>query len=193
MPTFWVRAAAGEHSTTLDEDEIVAGRAEGVHLLVDDPRVSRSHFLVKLLGGAWFIRDLGSANGTLLNGTRVQGDVLLRDRDVIAVGDSSIVVGLPSPGGETTHVEGIHARPLLTPREQEVLSRLCEPLLGPDPYAQPASVREVAAALHVTPDAVKKCLTRLYEKFEIGDGAGSRRVSLARQAILSQSVRPQDR
>lgn len=190
MPTFWVRTKSGEHSETIAEDEIVAGRAGDVRLVIDDPRVSRAHFAIRLLGGAWFIRDLGSGNGTMLNGARIQGEVPLRDRDVVVVGDSSVVVGLPSPAGASTLLEGIGAPPPLTPREQEVLAALCDPLLGPDPYAEPASVRAIASELFITPDAVKKCLTRLYEKFEITEAGTSRRSLLARKAILSQAVRP---
>ena len=190
MPTFWVRGGSQDHSVTVNDDEIIGGRSPSASLEVQDPRVSRAHFAIRTLADGWFIRDLGSANGTLVNGQRLAGETPLRDRDVIVVGDSSIVVGLPSDADASTLVEQIAPPPLLTPREQEALSVLCGPLLGADPYAEPASVREIAEALHITPDGVKKTLARLYSKFEIEQQGSTRRLLLARRAILSQAVRP---
>jgi hypothetical protein len=56
-------------------------------------------------------------------------------------------------------------------------------LLADDVIAQPASVREIAAALVVTEAAVKQHLLHLYDKLRIDEGGERRRVALAREAM----------
>ncbi len=74
--------------------------------------------------------------------------------------------------------------PELTRREREVLAALCRPLESDVPVALPASVREIAAELVVTEAAVKQHLLNLYDKFDIPEGMESRRIALAREAVL---------
>jgi len=74
------------------------------------------------------------------------------------------------------------AAPELTRRERDVLVALCRPLLDGEVFTTPASVREIAAALVVTDAAVKQHLLHLYDKFEIPETGGNRRVALAREA-----------
>ena len=74
--------------------------------------------------------------------------------------------------------------PALTRREQDVLTALCAPLAAERPVAMPASIREIAAELVVTEAAVKQHLLNLYDKFEIAEGTESRRIALAREAVL---------
>jgi tetratricopeptide (TPR) repeat protein len=73
--------------------------------------------------------------------------------------------------------------PALTRREREVLDALCHPLATDGAFAEPASVREIAKTLFVTEAAVKQHLLRLYDKFEIWDEGGRRRLRLANEAI----------
>ncbi|HET9613288.1 MAG TPA: hypothetical protein VFP22_00635 [Candidatus Limnocylindrales bacterium] len=79
--------------------------------------------------------------------------------------------------------------PELTRRERDVLAALCRPLASDRPVAMPASVREIAAELVVTEAAVKQHLLNLYDKFEVVEGTESRRISLAREAVLRGFVR----
>lgn len=74
--------------------------------------------------------------------------------------------------------------PVLTRRERDVLAALCAPLTSDRPVAMPASIRGIAAALVVTEAAVKQHLLNLYDKFEIAEGTESRRIALAREAVL---------
>lgn len=48
------------------------GRAHGSDILLDDTTVSRSHAELLWRSGTWIVRDLGSRNGTFLNGSAVQ-------------------------------------------------------------------------------------------------------------------------
>ena len=81
---------------------------------------------------------------------------------------------------------GSASRPMpeLTRRERDVLAALCRPLASELPVAMPASVREIAAELVVTEAAVKQHLLNLYDKLEIPEGTESRRLALAREAVL---------
>ncbi|MBI3748359.1 MAG: hypothetical protein HY262_05890 [Chloroflexi bacterium] len=74
--------------------------------------------------------------------------------------------------------------PVLTRREQDVLAALCAPLAADRPVAMPASIRDIAAELVVTEAAVKQHLLNLYDKFGIAEGEESRRIVLAREAVL---------
>ena len=69
----------------------VVGRDAGCQLILLDPRVSRRHLEIFADGDSFCFRDLGSANGTRLNGTQVDGGVLGAG-DVLALGDSELLV-----------------------------------------------------------------------------------------------------
>lgn len=65
------------------------GRDHDNDLIVDDPGVSRHHCQLKLQQGLYALTDLGSSNGTAVNGRRVS-EVALRDGDVIALGGTTV-------------------------------------------------------------------------------------------------------
>ena len=74
----------------LGDEALVIGRS-GLGLALSDPRVSRAHASLELRNGSPFVRDLGSRNGTFLNGKRVDESPLV-DEDVLRVGDHVLVV-----------------------------------------------------------------------------------------------------
>lgn len=67
------------------EDAIIIGRAPECDLELADSTVSRRHAEIVRDGDAWFIRDLGSSNGTKVNGSGIT-DQMLRDGDEIRLG-----------------------------------------------------------------------------------------------------------
>jgi RND superfamily putative drug exporter len=69
--------------------ELVLGR-EDVDVIVDDEGVSRRHLRVRAVGGAVEIEDLGSRNGTWLNGERITGTATLAPGDALRLGDTVI-------------------------------------------------------------------------------------------------------
>ena len=56
----------------IDRERVILGRGPGVDRAFDDPAMSRQHTAIEFSGTGFRIRDLGSTNGTLLNGTPVQ-------------------------------------------------------------------------------------------------------------------------
>jgi DNA-binding NarL/FixJ family response regulator len=65
---------------------------------------------------------------------------------------------------------------------------LCRPLFGGQMFTEPASLHDIAAALVITEAAVQQHLLRLYDKFGIGPGTGSRRAQLANEAIRRSAI-----
>lgn len=74
----------------LEAGSNVLGRGTEADIRLPDTGVSRKHVDVQLEGGAVFVEDLGSTNGTLVNGRRV-GRQELADGDVIRIGHSVLV------------------------------------------------------------------------------------------------------
>lgn len=67
------------------------GRASDCSIPIKDRYLSRKHAEIIASGNAWILKDLGSANGTYLNGTRVERDEQLKTGDRIRLGDTEIV------------------------------------------------------------------------------------------------------
>ena len=77
-----------------EQDIIKIGRLATAHLKLDDPKVSRIHAVVEVSGGRDVsIIDMGSAEGTFVNGEKVN-KVRLKDGDTITVGETRLVVTL---------------------------------------------------------------------------------------------------
>jgi hypothetical protein len=86
------------------------GRAPECELVLKDSRVSRRHARLQARGGVLVLTDLGSTNGTRVNGHRVT-EVVLGAGDRIQVGDTSIVVDASGVGGAgATGSSGASAR-----------------------------------------------------------------------------------
>lgn len=67
------------------------GRASDCSIPIKDRYLSRKHAEIVADGGSWILKDCGSANGTYLNGSRVERDHPLRTGDRIRLGDTEIV------------------------------------------------------------------------------------------------------
>ena len=74
----------------LDGAKVVLGRSKDSDVQVEDANVSRKHAELRREGPAWWLVDLGSTNGTELNGKRIQRSKL-SDGDTITVGATDLV------------------------------------------------------------------------------------------------------
>jgi pSer/pThr/pTyr-binding forkhead associated (FHA) protein len=105
---------------------VVSGAAQGTQIVVprcglvfgrsgspqgrlgDDPALSRLHAVIVHSGrGELLVSDLGSANGTFLNGSRVEDSMLVRVGDIIELGSTTLtasgpLTGAPPAAAETT-------------------------------------------------------------------------------------------
>ena len=67
------------------------GRDAGMDIVIDNISVSREQAEIRQEGGVWRVRDLGSANGTFLNGERLSDAQILRPRDEISFGKFAVL------------------------------------------------------------------------------------------------------
>jgi eukaryotic-like serine/threonine-protein kinase len=95
-------------------DSFLIGRNPEAHLcLPDDRYFSRNHCLLEMNPPHSFLRDLGSTNGTFLNGQRVK-NAALKNGDCIQCGETILVVEVTTePLSDTTHDAGVPKRPVL--------------------------------------------------------------------------------
>jgi serine phosphatase RsbU (regulator of sigma subunit) len=86
MPT--IRFENGPHNGTdfSFDNDIVIGRSRTADLMVEDASVSRRHAALKVSHGEWFIEDLGSENGTYVNGRRVTRPTCVKAGDQLTLG-----------------------------------------------------------------------------------------------------------
>jgi len=75
----------------LTEGTVSIGRASDCSIPIKDRYLSRRHAEIISANGGWVLKDLGSANGTYLNGNRVERDSPLRPGDRIRLGDTELV------------------------------------------------------------------------------------------------------
>jgi pSer/pThr/pTyr-binding forkhead associated (FHA) protein len=78
----------------IDRDRIVIGRGRKADLALAEATISRAHAALGFDGERFFVEDLGSTNGTLVNGAKVSRQILKSD-DEIQMGKLRIGVSLP--------------------------------------------------------------------------------------------------
>lgn len=77
---------------SLNAEEISIGRDAVNIIAINDAEVSRKHARMELRGETYVIQDLGSTNGTFINGTRVTGTQELNPGDTVSFGEGIVVV-----------------------------------------------------------------------------------------------------
>jgi serine phosphatase RsbU (regulator of sigma subunit) len=97
-----LRAGGPQRRVPLGDEPVVIGRQRDNGFVLDLESVSRRHARLAPRDGAWAIEDLGSRNGTLVNGARIEAPTVLRDGDRITICDAEIVfrdaAAAPAPG-----------------------------------------------------------------------------------------------
>lgn len=108
----------------LVEDELLIGRqTDGAGRLAEDEEISRSHARVTLdTSGFCAIEDLGSTNGTFVNGLRISGPTTVSEGDTIELGATTLAVReLPQPSRVEAPAAGRQATvvPVSSPADEE--------------------------------------------------------------------------
>lgn len=181
-----------------DGDRLTIGRGEGVDLSLDwDDRVSRVHAELERVGETWALVDDGlSRNGSYVNGKRLRGRRRLEEGDELRLGGTRVVFRAPEhgPGAATTQVsQGVMAFEAVSDAQRRVLVALCRPFAQGDPWARPATNKQIAAELFLTVPAVKTHLRALFGRFGIEDlGQNEKRLRLAELAFQAGLVSVED-
>jgi hypothetical protein len=67
---------------------VTIGRSREADVVLNDPNISRQHAEIRPRGGSWVLTDLGSTNGSCINGRRIDQPEVIKPGDEIEVGTS---------------------------------------------------------------------------------------------------------
>ena len=76
----------------LEGEQLTIGRDSNNGVPINDSEVSRKHARLVFQGGKFVIDDLGSTNGTFVNGQRLAGPVVLKAGDVVSLGEQIVLM-----------------------------------------------------------------------------------------------------
>src|SRR4051794_38638162 len=187
-PQIEVISGAQSWRFSLEADRTSIGKAaENEVALEHDPTASHLHAVLERFPAGWCVTDLGSSNGTWVNGERIWSAHRLRHGDEVRIGQTRLIFrDFGQVSGSATEIEA--EAPTVTAREHDVLVALCRPLLARDLFTEPASTRAIADELVVSQAAVKQHLANLYDKFGVPAGDTNRRARLANEALRRGAV-----
>jgi pSer/pThr/pTyr-binding forkhead associated (FHA) protein len=95
MPEFQLVMRAGPtpgKAFPVSGESFTIGREPGNGIVINDPEISRKHSRMWLQGSTYSIEDLGSTNGTSVNGVRLSAPHSLRPGEVVALGEQISLV-----------------------------------------------------------------------------------------------------
>lgn len=119
----------------IEQNEITIGRDVANEITINDPEVSRKHARLIMQSGGYLLEDLGSTNGTFVNGQRLTSPHVLRPGDVVMLGEN---VSLAYESGYDPNATVIStAKPAAAP--------------PPPPPSQPAVPQPPPAVSHKAP------------------------------------------
>ncbi|MGZ4182191.1 MAG: FHA domain-containing protein [Solirubrobacteraceae bacterium] len=134
---------------TIDVDtEVVIGR-EDTDLTIDDVELSRRHAVVRRHASRLQVEDLGSTNGTYVDGTRIEEPTILGGGAEIQLGTTKLVVeGVLPAGRETAEPE--------TPASRASQPTRASIEIPPEMQKQPVGAATAAAGTSAPPTAVSQ-------------------------------------
>lgn len=119
----------------LSEGKVIAGRMHRADIYLDDSQVSRKHAQFITEGSKTTVEDLGSTNGTIVNGKKISGKTTLKDGDEIAVGVTLFSFSVSTPIEAT--IRGLIGHTQFDKRLHEELDRASR-------YKRPLSVMMIS-------------------------------------------------
>lgn len=158
---------------------VMLGRAPSNNFVLPFHTVSRHHALIRRLAstsGDFEILDLGSANGTYLDGTKVTGvPVRLPPRAIISIGEYKLIFETTGDRGHVTTHSRLGESVLVS---ELVVTLVCEPVAlpgrGPEPPKAPTDwVRHVLAAMMATEGMVERIVGERVLSYWALTGAGA--------------------
>jgi pSer/pThr/pTyr-binding forkhead associated (FHA) protein len=125
----------------LDGDQLTIGRDSSNGVAINDAEVSRKHSRLSFQGGKYVIEDLGSTNGTFVNGQRLAGPVVLKAGDVVSLGEQIVLMydAINMDPGATVAVSRKSARVEPPPVQQAAPVYASTPPMSYAPSTPPAA------------------------------------------------------
>lgn len=143
---------------------LTIGRAEDAGLTIDSNMASRNHARISNSGNKVTLEDLNSANGTSINGRRINAPTLLRDGDVFEIGDSKFRIRMkpsapaPRPAATQPAIDAVDPPAIESPKaDQEWKTRIV--FLGDVVDEMPSALRRPAATISATPATATAAIT----------------------------------
>lgn len=112
--TIRIAEQEGHERVSLAKDRLVVGRSTDCDIPIPHGSISREHCILLRKDGAWFVEDLGSANGTLVGVDRLHGSRTLLDHDIIRIGKVRLtfhLAELEQPAKRAPDQESAASRP----------------------------------------------------------------------------------
>ena len=140
MPTLVIKNPDGSQQEQDVAEQLTIGRAEGNDLILSEGGVSRKHARFFVSGDACMVEDAGSANGTFVDGEKIEGPTRLSNKSQVVIGDYEIQLKLGSkplpkaskatsnPSKEPTSSRGQAVKPQ-APRSTRVVQAVKGPAL----------------------------------------------------------------
>jgi pSer/pThr/pTyr-binding forkhead associated (FHA) protein len=116
----------------MEGDVITIGREAGNGIIINDAEVSRKHTQFVFQGGKFIVTDLGSTNGTFVNGQRLTGQHILQPGEVISLGEQINLLF------ESVAPVDPNATMMSAGRQPAIPRAVAAPAPRPQPVAQPA-------------------------------------------------------
>lgn len=116
----------------LDGHEIFVGRSEDCHIIIDDPLISRHHFLIYFRSSNWYLKRLSELGVVSVNG-QIGAEILLRNGDAITFGIYSIYIG--DINQQQQNPSSLEIQPLQQLVDEEIL--IPEDLLSEETIVNP--------------------------------------------------------
>lgn len=76
----------------LEGEQLTIGRDSTNGVAINDAEISRKHARLMFQGGKYVLEDLGSTNGTFVNGQRLAGPIVLKTGDVVSLGEQIVLM-----------------------------------------------------------------------------------------------------
>jgi two-component system cell cycle response regulator len=96
-------------------DITTVGRGVGCDLRIDDSSLSRQHCRIRKTSGTFFVEDLGSRNGTMVNGQRIPAPLILQDGALVQLAASTIIMFSLQEDLEVQAEQRLYASAVLDP------------------------------------------------------------------------------
>jgi signal transduction histidine kinase len=125
-----LRAVADPSVQWIVRERAEVGRMREVDIPLHDPSISKLHALIEHIDGRYVVADLGSKNGTRLNGVPLQGTQELAPGDRIQFGTVELVVDAVASGGPTALLLKLCQSLLSAPGLDEVLRVALDQFIG---------------------------------------------------------------
>ncbi|HMR06725.1 MAG TPA: FHA domain-containing protein, partial [Polyangiaceae bacterium] len=124
---FWLEYRGMRHR--MHDGETLVGRGSRVAFFLDEASVSREHAVLRRTGDVVMLTDLGSSNGTFVNGEQITGSHKLEIGDHVRLGTADLTFGVTrgvSPSSISPGIELIEQRSVARP----VMDLSTEPAFG---------------------------------------------------------------